>query len=84
LAPIFGAVGTADNHLYRLKAETRNPVAEFSLEATPVGRLAFTADLIFLFLENRSQRSGYIVALKVELGMVYAYELAAKHGTYAY
>lgn len=60
-------VGTSDNHLYRLKAETGNPVAEFSLEATPVGRLTFTADLIFLFLENRSQRSGCIVALNVEL-----------------
>jgi outer membrane protein assembly factor BamB len=60
-------VGTIDNHLYSLKAESGTTVAEFTLEATPVGRLTFTTDLLVLFLENRSQRSGYIVALNPDL-----------------
>lgn len=60
-------VGTSDNHIYRLKAETGATEAELSVEATPVGRLTFTADSLFLFLENRSERSGYVVSVNPDL-----------------
>jgi outer membrane protein assembly factor BamB len=60
-------VGTSDNHLYRLKPESGITVAEFTLGATPVGRLTFNADLLFSFLENQSQRWGYIVGVTPDL-----------------
>ena len=56
-------VGTSDNHIYRLSAETGNVTSEFAVESTPVGRLAMEADSLFMFLENRSQRTGYIVSM---------------------
>jgi outer membrane protein assembly factor BamB len=60
-------VGTSDNHLYRLKAETGTSVAELRVEATPVGRLVFTTDSLVLFLENRAQRSSYILSVNPDL-----------------
>ena len=60
-------VGTGDNHLYRLNAETGTTVGELALEATPVGRLTLTSDALILFLENRSQRSGHIVSVNSDL-----------------
>ena len=56
-------VGTSDNHIYRLKAQTGATEAEISVAATPVGRLTLTSDSLFLFLENRSERSGYLVSV---------------------
>ncbi len=54
-------VGTANQHIYRLNAETGAIVAELAVEAIPVGRLTFAADSLFMFLENRSERAGYII-----------------------
>ena len=42
-------VGTNDNHIRRLEAETGTTVAELAVEATPVGRLTFNADSLFVF-----------------------------------
>jgi eukaryotic-like serine/threonine-protein kinase len=60
-------VGTNDNHLYRLNAETGTPVAELRVETTPLGRLALTSDSLVLFLENRAERSGYILSVNPDL-----------------
>jgi outer membrane protein assembly factor BamB len=60
-------VGTSDHHLYRLKAETGKTIAEFLVAAPPVGRLAFTGDSLILFLENRAERSGYILSVIPDL-----------------
>lgn len=60
-------VGTTDQHIYRLNAETGVIVAELGIEATPVGRLAFAADSLFMFLENRSERTGYITSVDPKL-----------------
>lgn len=60
-------VGTADKHIYRLNAETGAIVAELGIEATPAGRLAFAADSLFMFLENRSERAGYIISVDSKL-----------------
>ena len=60
-------VGTSDNHIYGLKSETGATVADVAVEATPVGRLTFTDDSLLLFLENRSERSGYIVSVDPNL-----------------
>lgn len=60
-------VGTSDNHIHRLKTDTGTTVAELTVEATPVGRLTFTPDSLFLFLENRPERSGYIVSVNPDL-----------------
>jgi hypothetical protein len=38
-----------------------------ALEATPVGSLTLTDDSLFVFLENRSERSGYIVSAGPQL-----------------
>jgi len=46
-----------------LSSETGNVTSEFAVESTPVGRLAMEADSLFMFLENRSQRTGYIVSM---------------------
>ena len=63
-------VGTTDQHIYRLNAETGAIVAELAVEAMPVGRLTFAADSLFMFLENRSERAGYIISLDSKLAGV--------------
>jgi eukaryotic-like serine/threonine-protein kinase len=63
-------VGTTDQRIYRLNAETGTHVAELATEATPVGRLAFAADSLFMFLENRSERTGYIISVDSKLAGV--------------
>ena len=60
-------VGTSDNRSYRLKPETGATVADLAVDATPVGRLTLTDDSLLLFLENRSERSGYIVSVDPNL-----------------
>jgi outer membrane protein assembly factor BamB len=60
-------VGTTDQHVYHLNAETGAIVAELALEATPVGRLTFAADSLFMFLENVSERAGYIISVDSKL-----------------
>lgn len=60
-------VGTSDNHLYRLNAETGKTIAELGFAATPVGRLTLNADSLVLFLENRAERSGYILSVDPDL-----------------
>jgi outer membrane protein assembly factor BamB len=63
-------VGTSDRHIYGLSPETGAVVAELATEATPAGRPAFAADLLFMFLENRAERAGHIIAVGPELAGV--------------
>lgn len=60
-------VGAHNNRIYRLDAETGNTVAELPVDAMPVGRITLTADALLAFLENRSERSGYVVSLNSDL-----------------
>jgi outer membrane protein assembly factor BamB len=63
-------VGTNDQRLYRLNAETGAVVSELATEAKPVGRLAFANDSLFLFLQNASERVGYIISVDSKLTSV--------------
>lgn len=63
----FLFVGTNDNHVYRLRSETGVTDAELIVEAKPVGRPMFSRDSIFFFLENRSDRAGYILSLSFDV-----------------
>lgn len=60
-------VGTSDNRLYRLKSETGATVADLAVDATPVGRLTLSGDSLLLFLENRSERFGYVISVDPNL-----------------
>ncbi|MGH9966797.1 MAG: PQQ-binding-like beta-propeller repeat protein [Pyrinomonadaceae bacterium] len=60
-------VGASNNRMYRLDAETGTTVTELPVEAMPVGRITLTADALLLFLENRSERSGYLISISPEL-----------------
>ena len=60
-------VGTDDQRIYRLNAETCAVISELALEAKPVGRLAFTDDALFMFLENISERTGYLISVNSKL-----------------
>ena len=60
-------VGTTQNHLYRLNIQTGDILSELDVEATPVGRIVFAQDSMLLFLENRSDRTGYIVSVDSQL-----------------
>ena len=60
-------VGTNDQHLYRLNAETGAVISELATEAKPVGRLAYANDSLFLFLQNGSERVGYIISVDSKL-----------------
>ncbi len=44
--------------------------SELVVEATPVGRLAFSDDSLLVFLENASERIGYIVSVDSKLARV--------------
>ncbi len=63
-------VGTNDQRIYRLNAETGEVISELALEAKPVGRLAFANDSFFMFLQNASERVGYIVSVDSKLAGV--------------
>jgi eukaryotic-like serine/threonine-protein kinase len=63
-------VGTNDQRLYRLNAETGEVISELATEAKPVGRLAFVNDSLLLFLQNASERVGYIVSVDSKLTSV--------------
>ena len=63
-------VGTNDHRIYRLNSETGAVMSELSLEAKPVGRLALADDSLFMFLQNDSERVGYIVSLDSKLAGV--------------
>jgi len=60
-------VGTNDQRLYRLNAETGAVISELATAAKPVGRLAFANDSLFLFLQNTSERVGYIISVDSKL-----------------
>ena len=63
-------VGTTDQHIRRLNAETGATVAELATEATPFGRPAFAAGSLYMFLENRPERAGYIISVDSKLAGV--------------
>jgi outer membrane protein assembly factor BamB len=63
-------VGTNDQHIYRLDAETGTVMSELAVEAKPVGRPAFADDSLMLFLESASDRAGYIISVDSKLAGV--------------
>lgn len=63
-------VGTKDQRLYRLNAQTGTVISELATEAKPVGRLSFANDSLFVFLENASERVGYIISVDSKLAGV--------------
>ncbi len=63
-------VGTDDQRIYRLNAETGAVISKLVLEAKPVGRLALANDSLFMFLENASERIGHIVSVDSKLAGV--------------
>jgi outer membrane protein assembly factor BamB len=60
-------VGASDNSIYRLNTETGSTVAVMAVEAMPVGRITVTENGLMMLLENRSERSGYVVSLTTDL-----------------
>lgn len=60
-------VGSSDQRIYRLNAQTGAVVSELATEAKPVGRLAVTPESLMMFLENTSERVGYIVSVDPKL-----------------
>jgi outer membrane protein assembly factor BamB len=63
-------VGTNDQRIYRLNAETGTVVSELAVESKPVGRLAFVNDSLLMFLDNASERAGYIISVDSKLASV--------------
>jgi outer membrane protein assembly factor BamB len=63
-------VGTSDQRIYRLNAETGTVISDLATEARPVGRLTFANDSLFLFLENAAERLGYIISVDPKLAGV--------------
>ena len=63
-------IGTNDQSIYRLNAETGTVISKLATEAKPVGRLTFSNDSLFVFLQNASERVGYIISVDSELAHV--------------
>lgn len=63
-------VGTHDHRIQRLNAETGKVISELAVEAKPVGRLAFAKDSLLMFLEQASERAGYIISVDSKLAGV--------------
>lgn len=63
-------VGTDDQRIYRLDAETGAVISELAIEAKPVGRLVFANDSVLMFLHNASERAGYIISVDSKLTRV--------------
>jgi outer membrane protein assembly factor BamB len=60
-------VGTNDQRLYRINAETGKVMSELTTEAKPLGRLTFAKDSLFMFLQKGSERVGYIISVDSKL-----------------
>jgi outer membrane protein assembly factor BamB len=60
-------VGTINQRIYRLNPETGAVISELATEAKPVGRLVFANDSLLLFLQNASERVGYIISVDSKL-----------------
>jgi outer membrane protein assembly factor BamB len=60
-------VGANNNRIYRLNTNTGTTVAELPVPAVPFGRITLTADAVLLFLDNRSERTGYVVTADPDL-----------------
>jgi outer membrane protein assembly factor BamB len=63
-------VGTNDQRLYRLNAETGAVISEVATEAKPVGRLVVANDSLLLFLQNAPERVGSIISVDSNLTSV--------------
>ena len=63
----FLFVGTSDNHIHQLKADSGETKADIAVEAKPVGRPMVSGDSVFYFLEDASARAGYIASLTADL-----------------
>jgi outer membrane protein assembly factor BamB len=63
-------VGTSDKRIYRIDSRAGETQAEIAVEAQPVGRPALTADSLYFFLEDLSERTGYIVSISSDLSRV--------------
>ena len=63
-------VGANNNRIYRLNAETGTTVAELPVPALPFGRITLTADALLMFLDNRAERTGYVVSVDPDLKKV--------------
>ncbi len=63
-------LGTEDQRIYRLNAETGSVISELVVEAKPVGRLAFANDSLLIFMENATERAGYIISVDSKLAGV--------------
>ena len=60
-------VGTSDQRVYKINADTGAVISELATDAKPVGRLVFANDSLVLFLENASERVGYIISVDSNL-----------------
>jgi outer membrane protein assembly factor BamB len=60
-------VGTDDQRVYRLNAETGAVISELAIEAKPAGRLVFVNDSVLMFLQNTPERVGYIISVDSKL-----------------
>lgn len=63
----FVIIGASDNHIYQLKSDSGAIAKETTVQAKPVGRPVIANDSVLFFLENRSDRTGYIVSLTEDL-----------------
>ena len=63
-------IGTIDQRIYRVNADTGAVISELAVEAKPVGRLAFDNDSLYMFLENASERVGYIISVDSTLAKI--------------
>jgi outer membrane protein assembly factor BamB len=63
-------VGTTDKRIYRLNSQTGEIEAETVIEAQPVGRPTWADNAIVFFLENQSERRGYIVSISSDLAKI--------------
>ena len=63
----FLFIGTSDNHIYQLKSDSGETKADIAVIAKPVGRPVVSADSVFFFLEDSSERAGYIVSVSSDL-----------------
>lgn len=63
-------VGASNNRIYRLNTESGTTVAELPVVAMPSGRITLITDQLLLFLENRPERTGYVVTVDPDLKKV--------------
>jgi outer membrane protein assembly factor BamB len=63
-------VGNSTNRLFQISADDGHVQSELSVPASPTGRILADARALYVFLENRNAKDGYLISTDLNLSQI--------------